>query len=133
MVRFLLKKGANIESKDKYGWTPLINSIFLKLLFNRSYFLCIASRYGHIEVVKLLVESGANIESTDEYGLTPLMIGCFISTYYFFKFSIFLFLFIASNDGHIEVAKLLLERGASVKPIDYLCSQNALHFGIFNK
>ena len=77
-----------------------------------------------------MVERGADVESKDHNGKTPLIIGIFLN--YVFTFNYFFILFTASR-GRIEVVKLLLERGASVKPIDYFCSQNALHFGIFNK
>ena len=67
VAKLLLERGADIESKDRWGKTPLIEGIFLKYLFNLNYlsFLFIASRYGHIGVVKLLIEKGAMINSND--------------------------------------------------------------------
>jgi ankyrin repeat protein len=56
VVKLLLEKGAELESKDKYGRTPL------------SY----VAWNGHEAVVKLLLEKGAELGSTDEHGQTPL-------------------------------------------------------------
>jgi ankyrin repeat protein len=53
---YLISKGANIETQDKFGWTPLYS----------------ASRYVHLSVVKLLISKGANIETPNKYGQTPL-------------------------------------------------------------
>jgi ankyrin repeat protein len=46
VVELLLEKGADVESKDRLGRTPL---------------LCAAIN-GHEAVVKLLLEKGANLE-----------------------------------------------------------------------
>ena len=43
-VRELLAQGANIDEKNRYGYTPLH----------------LASEYGHLEVVKYLISQGAN-------------------------------------------------------------------------
>jgi ankyrin repeat protein len=43
VVKLLLEKGAELETEDRHGWTPL------------SY----AARNGHEAVVKLLLEKGA--------------------------------------------------------------------------
>ncbi|KAI0533751.1 hypothetical protein GGR58DRAFT_96693 [Xylaria digitata] len=60
VVRLLLEKGANLESKDndKYGRTPL------------SW----AAEKGYKRVVKLLLEKGADLEFKDKYGRTPLLL-----------------------------------------------------------
>jgi len=55
-VKYLVEKGANIESKDNFGCTPLHR----------------ASWGGNLDIVKYLVEKGANIESKDNDGCTPL-------------------------------------------------------------
>jgi len=46
VVKLLLEKGADVESKDWYGWTPLWQ----------------AAENGHEAVVKLLLEKGTNVE-----------------------------------------------------------------------
>ena len=58
-MKLLLEKGADVESKDDDGQTPLSR----------------AAMYGHSyeAVVKLLLEKGADVESKDRYyGRTPL-------------------------------------------------------------
>ena len=59
VVKYLLDKGANIESKDKK-----ISKLFF---FNGCTPLILASQKGHLEVVKYLLDKGANIEYKDEY------------------------------------------------------------------
>ncbi len=49
VVKLLLEKGADFESKDKNGKTPL------------SW----AAQYGHAAIIKLLIEKGANFETRD--------------------------------------------------------------------
>ena len=55
-MKLLLEEGAELETKDKYGRTPL---------------LC-AVENGHEAVVELLLEKGAELETKDSYSLTPL-------------------------------------------------------------
>ena len=57
MVRSFLDKGANIESKNEVGATPLI----------------FASAKGQKEVVALLLDRGANVNAKTSTGITPLM------------------------------------------------------------
>ena len=75
-------------------------------------------------MAKVLIDAGADVESKDRYGQTPLMI-CIFFIYAFHLNDLFFFLK-ASEKGSIEVAKLLVEKGASVKPVEFLNSQNAL-------
>jgi hypothetical protein len=56
-VRKLLEKGANVNAKDIYGWTPLHA----------------AASSGHVDVVTLLIEKGADVNAKEIfYGWTPL-------------------------------------------------------------
>ncbi|KAF5645792.1 ankyrin repeat-containing protein [Fusarium tjaetaba] len=55
-VRLLLDGGADAESKDTVGQTPLLW----------------AAKYGNEAVVKLLLDKDANVESKDTSGRTPL-------------------------------------------------------------
>ena len=64
-VRYLISKGAYIDSKIYDGSTPL-------------HF---ASSSNHIDVVQYLISHGANIECKNNYGATPLFIA-FHKRYY---------------------------------------------------
>ncbi|XP_077869080.1 uncharacterized protein LOC102804262 [Saccoglossus kowalevskii] len=79
---FLDKNYFGLEDKNKNGRTAL----------------AIASRKGHVEVVKTLLSSGALIESKDKLGQTALVV--------------------ASGKGHVEVVKTLLSAGALIESKD---------------
>jgi len=57
VVKLLLKAGANIDVKSKYGWTALMH----------------ASYNGHVDVIRLLLEAGADVEAKSNAGMTALM------------------------------------------------------------
>ena len=80
MVNKLLKQNAHVEAKDNNRMTPLILGIFLYYLINLNYYysLFIASKYGHIEVVKELLKQNAHVEAADNDGKTPLIWGKFL-------------------------------------------------------
>ncbi|CCX10138.1 Similar to Ankyrin repeat domain-containing protein 50; acc. no. Q9ULJ7 [Pyronema omphalodes CBS 100304] len=56
-VELLLERGAEVDSKDKNGRTPLSFA---------------AKAYGSFETVKLLLERGAEVDSKNKNGRTPL-------------------------------------------------------------
>ena len=60
IAKILIQNGANIESKDKYGWTSLHHS----------------SIANEVEMAKLLLENSANIEALDNNHRTPLFVAC---------------------------------------------------------
>ena len=55
VIKFLIHKGANSNSRARSGYTPLH----------------LASSAGHIDCVKVLLQCGADISLTDDYGKTP--------------------------------------------------------------
>ena len=111
-VRQMLDKGANVNYKDKDGYTPLIIASYdghvevVKLLVDKranvnlkdnydQNALCWASQQGHIEVVKLLVDKVSTLDSQDDVGGTAL--------------------YWASVKGHLEIVKLLVDKGANLQ------------------
>jgi ankyrin repeat protein len=107
----LLRRGAEVNAKNKDGHTPLFIASKLgrlevvKMLLlgyatidaknNEDYTpLLIASQMGRLEVVKELLKHGAAVNATMNDGATPL--------------------YIASQQGRLEVVRELLEKGAAV-------------------
>jgi ankyrin repeat protein len=118
IVKLVLEKGADIESKDdKWGETALLwatengHETVVKLLLEKDAdieskddkwgktALSWAAQYGHETVVKLLLEKDADIEAKDnKWGGTALLW--------------------ATENGHETVVKLLLEKGADIESKD---------------
>jgi hypothetical protein len=115
VVKLLLEKGAELESKNKNGQTPLSlaawrgNEAMVKLLLEKSAELesknkngqtplSLAASRGSEAVVKLLLEKGAELESEDKDGQTPLSL--------------------AAENEEETMVKLLLEKGAELESKD---------------
>ena len=58
--RMLSIKGIDVESKDDFGNTPLINS----------------AGKGHVQIVEMLLNHGAKIQCKSDKGATPLYAAC---------------------------------------------------------
>jgi ankyrin repeat protein len=56
LVRLLIERGTNVNSKGGSGWTPLHE----------------AAAAGNPDIIQLLLESGADINAKDYRGYTPL-------------------------------------------------------------
>ena len=110
----LLRKKANVDLKDRFGWTALMNAsepghlciVALLLAFEADVDLqnsdgwtamIAASRNGKVDVVKLLVNKGADVSIKDHTGSTAL--------WHARNFSIF-------GSGQDEVAKVLSASGS---------------------
>jgi ankyrin repeat protein len=129
--RMLLIKGIEIESRDMYGRTPLIN----------------AASYGHVEICKLLLDHGAKIESKCNLDYTPLHFAC--QEGHLSVVSLLIArgaeveartnmgntpLNLAALRGHFEICKLLLDHGAKIEsknnlgatPLYYACHNGHL-------
>ena len=60
-VKYLISQGANPNSVDNDGETPMYS----------------ASQQGHLDVVECLVNAGANVKRATEQGRTPLHIASY--------------------------------------------------------
>ena len=111
VVELLLEKGADVDSKDDTGRTPLSwaaengHEAVVKLLLEKGADVSSKDKYGQTPlswaaenglemVMKLLLEKGADVDSKDKDGQTPLSW--------------------AAENGQEAVVKLLLEKGADV-------------------
>ena len=112
VVQALIKKGADVNAKDKNSSTALMavsqngHREIVQLLLDKGAdvnakrtdggvtALMIASQNGHQEVVQSLLDKGADVNAKKTDGVTALMI--------------------ASQTGHQEVVQLLLDKGADV-------------------
>lgn len=112
-----LEEKADINTKNEYGWTPLIlaawngkeevvrfllkhnPSVNTQDKINSYSALMWATLKGHAEIVKLLIEHGAEVNARDEhFGHTALML--------------------ASMKGHVKTINHLLEAGANPDLVD---------------
>ncbi|XP_020008354.2 ankyrin repeat and SAM domain-containing protein 6 isoform X2 [Castor canadensis] len=58
LVRFLLRRGASVNSRNHYGWSALMQ----------------AARYGHVSVAHLLLDHGANVNAQNRLGASVLTV-----------------------------------------------------------
>jgi ankyrin repeat protein len=70
LTRRLVEAGADIETADANGITPLINAIFNHSIVNVNR----SGRSDHLKIAQYLVEAGANVNTQDWYGQTPLWV-----------------------------------------------------------
>lgn len=61
MAQLLITAGADLNQRDRTGWTPL----------------CAAILWDNIAVVEILIASGADLENRDSDGMTPLLLAVF--------------------------------------------------------
>lgn len=112
LVKLLLQRGANIEHRDKKGFTPLI----------------LAATAGHAEVVDILNSHGADMEAQSERTKdTPLSLACSggrmeVVEYLLSKgankehrnVSDYTPLSLAASGGYVNIIRLLLSHGAEI-------------------
>ena len=114
-VKELVEKGADVNLKDKEGYTALMNAscdsnkeIAEFLVAHGAEInvkgndgmtaLIFASRGGYKDIVELLVNNGADVNIKEKQGMTALML--------------------ASLNGHREIVEFLVLRGADVNAKD---------------
>ncbi len=117
MVKQLLELGANVNIVDSDGKTPLL----------------LAAEKGHAEIFALLLDAGADIHAKDGYGNTVLMYVAgggnvtIMQKLLTPKLDVNVnvsnklgttALMCALNEGHVEVASMLIDAGASVHAVD---------------
>lgn len=69
MAKLFIENGANIETTDILGDSPLISAVI----------------FGKDELVKLLIENNANVRFTDSSKQTPLHWAAFLGTISFYS------------------------------------------------
>jgi len=70
LTKLLVEAGANIETADANGITPLINAIFNHSIVNVNR----TGQSDHLKVAQYLVDAGASVNAQDWYGQTPLWV-----------------------------------------------------------
>lgn len=128
IVKLLLERGADIESKDQYGQTPLHWAAIkndlevLKVLVKKNANLNAKNEFGnsalHLAVdhksdhaLQILIEEKANINITNDGNETPLHNAAF--------------------DGKIDIVKILLANGANTEVKDEL-GNDFIHYALIN-
>lgn len=111
IARLLLKQGAKLDIRDRFGKTPLhyaseygnVSGVQFLLangadvrIQNSSGAtpLMMAAQYGHTDIIKRLIEKGADVNTRSISAVTALMV--------------------ASAMGHTETVRLLIKSGADV-------------------
>uniref|UniRef100_A0A8C3QSV3 K Homology domain-containing protein n=1 Tax=Cyanoderma ruficeps TaxID=181631 RepID=A0A8C3QSV3_9PASS len=135
VVKVLLKAGANIEDHNENGHTPLMEAAsaghveVARVLLEygaginthsnefKESALTLACYKGHLDMVRFLLEAGADQEHKTDEMHTALMEACMVNTSVCTapcsgrqEFLSDSWVALSLQDGHVEVARLLLDR-----------------------
>jgi len=123
MARLLLDKGADVNARDMFGYTPLLDASL-----------------GHEKLVTLLLSHGADVNGRNDYGETPLLCACGRGNTELARFFVdagadvnvrssfgYACLLLACERKCAELALLLIGRGADVDAQDNN-GRTALHY-----
>ena len=118
IIEYLLTKGADINVKAIYGWTPLhYGEYILNIIPNRwiNIVSFTASRSNHKIIFEYLLSKGADVNVKDKFGDTPLHLGKINIIH---RSLIKIVTFTASSWGHKDIVEVLLSQGAYVNVKD---------------
>jgi cytohesin len=126
VARVLLEHGADMEARDDCDWNPL----------------ALASFFGHVEIARVLLEHGADVKAKVIYTDTPLHLargeevtrlllknGADANA---LNIGDETPLHTASKDGHVGVARALLEHGVDANARDTYNATSPLHLASSN-
>jgi ankyrin repeat protein len=107
-IRIGIDMNNSLYIASRYGHIRIVKLLLAAgsdVRSNNTLSLRWASRCGHINIVKILIDAGSDVNASDDYSLTH-----------------------ASHDGHINTVKLLLESGANVHidddyPLQQACTR----------
>jgi len=144
-VKNFVEQGSDVDTKDELGWTPLFwascmgrtevaqflitKGANVNLKNSQSTALHRAARAGAKDIVQLLIAQGADVKARDKRGRTPLhgvysqevadlliREGADVNLRDWGNMTP---LWLAANDGHIEIVRILIEHGADVTTHDH--------------
>ena len=109
MVKWLLAKGADVNSTDKIYWTPLHYALGSTEVTEKLRPKQKPDRT--LEIVKILVEAKADVNADDDHGVTPI--------------------FLALDDR--EILRYLDRHGGSTPGGSAYRGKNTLHWAVINE
>jgi hypothetical protein len=136
MTEVFIRKGANVNFKNNWGFTPLGR----------------AAENGWVDIAEILVESGADVSMKDKYEITPLMHAALFRKSDMVQFLLrkkvdindtnsvgITALMYAAQKGSLDIAEMLVENGADSslkdtngwKAIDYSIAENHVDITAF--
>jgi len=107
-IKLLIKKGANVNVKDRGGFTPLIYAIWL----------------NYRDVVELLINSGADVNAEDSEGFTPYYWATMQGRKDFVELLVakgatpVSTIHLAAREGDLEKVKAFIEKGSDINARD---------------